>query len=1404
MKNKKLLMALLALTCVSATGLAACFGSGVQSGSESNSDVEISSDGLSDSIESSSDEDSSVENSSDENSSDEGGNGGEQQPDEYENHVKIIDKTLAIDGEWTTETPNALSEASLKIDLAWTEVDFTNQSLLPYTSVVFWMKAVQDDTVADSGWISIADRLGEYNEKKAQLYGVKDENWHKIELKRETVSGEISYRLYVDDVKVEQLDDGKAVDARAKNKLSDLYMTLAGTYYVTETFGVVDPNYVESALIYEIVLDSPISDTVDSYELEDLPCAESIQVNVYGAGSWRQRQLVSLELAPYSYVKFYIKSADSWTELLTEDKTQIAAKEASDTWHEIVLEKNGKEYSILVDGSYLDAKVSKNLNELMTSLGENAVYYMSEVFAVADDEYVPPVYTSILAQSPYGEAAETAAEMEKPAEYISKIYEVTGEDYAAHTFNSLNLLPYEKAVFYVKVADATSGNNWLQLTDGGTNAYLQANDGNWHSVIFAKEKGYVTVSVDNTKKATLTDLSQLFIAMTPNATYYVTEICGYADENYVAANLTVGSGNGYEVSVENALVKEGVASLQQGATVVFSVNVNGQYDASAMVVKANDTVLEAVDGKYSFLLEGDSTISVEGVIEREGPKDLGDYVIAQNCIFTESDATTTIDKLETNMSELSTVITKTWSATPNISFNVNKADKYTELKFYILGQQAGQWFQVRENGSSSDLIAFEGDNETFHEVKFVKENGAWTLHYDNAWKGAGIADINAMDVYMNGTYYISELFGIVDENYVETETTKYAFTATNGAGYTISVNDITLTDGVAEVEEGTSVSFTVSVADGYDGSAMVVKANGSALTAADGVYTVTVNAATTITVEGVAQKEAWINVMSNFISKDPTSTTTDDLADGAVLTNVIAGGWKQGGTPILDCELIPYKEVKFFFKADGSAYFEVLNAADGSFLIGNNGTEWTEVTLKKEDSSWRLYNGTNWVDFTCTNLAEMHVQLGENGTFYVSNLMGIADPDYVAPVFEKISDQPFDLTNGTASEDIAEGFTTSTAFTTSWNKYNFKPFNLEPYAEVKFAVKSAGWYGMMNGDNVINETDGGGEWLVIRLKKAASGWDLYYGGTKQGNYDVSDLADFYFRFGANTYLVSELQGIADPDYVVPVFEKISDQPFTLTGTASEDIAEGFTTSTAITTTWNKYNFNPLKLGPYKEVKFAVKSAGFYGMMPNASTVVNETNGGGEWLVIRLKKAASGWDLYYGADKQGNYDVSDLADFYFRFGENTYLVSELQGIADPDYVAPPVVFVLENPVAKDATSSTTDDLAPGADTTNIIAGGWVAGGTALKDFDVTAYSEVKFYFKADGSAWFEVLDATGATQLAANNGTDWQEVRLTKEGDSWRLYINNDWKNYTCTNLSDLHVQLGDNGTFSISNLIVKD
>lgn len=95
--------------------------------------------------------------------------------------------------------------------------------------------------------------------------------------------------------------------------------------------------------------------------------------------------------------------------------------------------------------------------------------------------------------------------------------------------------------------------------------------------------------------------------------------------------------------------------------------------------------------------------------------------------------------------------------------------------------------------------------------------------------------------------------------------------ASSGTAYNITFNveksyDITLpTDeaytvkpvsgSVSPVNKGGSYSFTVEVNEKYDGSAMVVKANGTKLSAVDGVYTIkNITADQTIAVEGVVKK----------------------------------------------------------------------------------------------------------------------------------------------------------------------------------------------------------------------------------------------------------------------------------------------------------------------------------------------------------------------------------------------------------------------------------------------------------------------------------------------------------------------------------------------------------------------
>lgn len=80
---------------------------------------------------------------------------------------------------------------------------------------------------------------------------------------------------------------------------------------------------------------------------------------------------------------------------------------------------------------------------------------------------------------------------------------------------------------------------------------------------------------------------------------------------------------------------------------------------------------------------------------------------------------------------------------------------------------------------------------------------------------------------------------------------EYSVTLTEGEGYTIAASE----GSESPVREGRSFSFTVTVSEGYEGTP-VVKANDTALTVAEGVYTIeNITADVTVTVSGISKIE---------------------------------------------------------------------------------------------------------------------------------------------------------------------------------------------------------------------------------------------------------------------------------------------------------------------------------------------------------------------------------------------------------------------------------------------------------------------------------------------------------------------------------------------------------------------
>lgn len=118
----------------------------------------------------------------------------------------------------------------------------------------------------------------------------------------------------------------------------------------------------------------------------------------------------------------------------------------------------------------------------------------------------------------------------------------------------------------------------------------------------------------------------------------------------------------------------------------------------------------------------------------------------------------------------------------------------------------------------------------------------------------------------------------------EVTPTTYTVTLTTGEGYTLS--------GDKSVEEGKDYTFTLTIADGYEKSAdFAVKANGTALSEANGKYTVTAVAANiTVIVSGVVKKAAPIVKHSVTLptGEGYTVTGATEVVDGENYTFTLA------------------------------------------------------------------------------------------------------------------------------------------------------------------------------------------------------------------------------------------------------------------------------------------------------------------------------------------------------------------------------------------------------------------------------------------------------------------------------------------------------------------------------------
>ena len=194
----------------------------------------------------------------------------------------------------------------------------------------------------------------------------------------------------------------------------------------------------------------------------------------------------------------------------------------------------------------------------------------------------------------------------------------------------------------------------------------------------------------------------------------------------------------------------------------------------------------------------------------------------------------------------------------------------------------------------------------------------------------------------------------------------YAVTLTAGDGYVLT--------GASSVVGGENYTFTVTAEDpDYDYTNMVVKVNGTAITAVDGVYTVeNVSEALAITVEGIVKINSY--------------AVTLTAGDGYVLTGAssVVGG--ENYTFTLTAEDPDYDYTNMVVKVNGT----VITAVEGVYTV-ENVAEALVITVEGI-VAYTYYDVTFSQDVAYTLVGEQTAIGGKNYTFTIET--GVIGYDY--------------------------------------------------------------------------------------------------------------------------------------------------------------------------------------------------------------------------------------------------------------------------------------------------------------------------------------------------------------------------------------------------------------------------
>ncbi len=811
--------------------------------------------------------------------------------------------------------------------------------------------------------------------------------------------------------------------------------------------------------------------------------------------------------------------------------------------------------------------------------------------------------------------------------------------------------------------------------------------------------------------------------------------------------ITFTAGEGYTYTVEDC-------EVVIGSTVEFSVTLGADYDESVIVVRANGEEITATEGVYSVVANADVVITVEGV-----QKDRVAITLTAGEGYTYS-----IEDCEVEIG--STVeFSVTLGADYDESVIVVKANgEEITANEGIYSVIANADVVITVEGVQKDRVAITltaGEGYTYSIENCEVEIGSTvefsvTLGADYDESEITVKANGEVLTAVEGTYsFVANANTEITVEGVEKD--RVSITLTAGEGYTYSIED-------CEVVIGTTVEFEVTLEDKYNESDIVVKANGEEVALVDGKYTVVASEDIEITVEGVERNQVVITEI--FAGYDGTEGSIVNTAGKYEHSTLVAGHAKvySSTLPLAYVTLAKYTLVRFAIYAESGTWFEI--GTSGNLEFAGNAASWYEVKLVRETDKYQLYFNGDWKNFNLpldANLNEMCMKLASSGNFYLTEVRGVEDENYVAPDGYAhgeilVADAPVGF-SGTADENVnlLGGYKKNTAIAGSNTTYGGKALvdvDMDRYLQVRFSICAvdSGKYvemGLVANGNFSSHAFSRSKWTWDEFKLVRDGdvVRIYKNGNIIDDFTIpanGNLSDIQIKFASSgTFYVSEVLAVADPNYV----EKAD---VTFIG------GEGYT-----------YSIEDCRVEVGTSVEFSVILAENY----NQSAIVVKANG------VEVDAVDGKYTVVVNEDTEITVESVE---------KNKALIAD--------------VIVGFNGTESDFIN--TDGgykksfAIPGSNTTYT--------GKTLISVDLAKYTEIRFSVYCEGGKYLEM----GTVESGGFSGVScayqsWTEFVFVREGDSFVTYRNGDKKSLTFPangNLNDVQIRLATSGTFYFSEV----